>query len=113
VVVFRSLNEENIQNIVSLELDKVSHRLVEHGLTLTATPVALTQLGDLGYDPEMGARPLKRIIQQHVEDPLSDAVLAGEFVDGDTVLVDVDDGGTIILTKELASDKETEPAPAA
>ncbi len=113
VVVFRSLNEADIQNIVSLELNKVSHRLVEHGLTLTATPVALTQLGDLGYDAEMGARPLKRIIQQHVEDPLSDAVLAGEFVDGDTVLVDVDDGGEIILTKELASDKETEPAPAA
>ena len=113
VVVFRSLNEENIQNIVSLELDKVSRRLVEHGLILTATPVALTQLGDLGYDADMGARPLKRIIQQHVEDPLSDAVLAGEFVDGDTVLVDVDDGGTIILTKEIASDKEKEPAPAA
>jgi len=113
VVVFRSLNEANIQSIVSLELDKVSLRLVEHGLTLTATPVALTQLGDMGYDPDMGARPLKRIIQQHVEDPLSDAVLAGEFVDGDTVLVDVDDGGTIILTKELASDKEIEPAPAA
>ena len=113
VVVFRSLNEADIQNIVSLELNKVSKRLVDHGLTLTATPVALTQLGEMGYDPEMGARPLKRIIQQHVEDPLSDAVLAGEFVDGDTVLVDLDDGGTIILTKELASNKEAEPAPAA
>jgi ATP-dependent Clp protease ATP-binding subunit ClpC len=113
VVVFRALNEADIQQIVSLELDKVSERLVEHGLTLTATPVALTELGELGYDPEMGARPLKRIIQQQVEDPLSDAVLAGDFVEGDTVLVDLDDGGEIILTKEVASDKKAEPAPAA
>jgi len=113
VVVFRSLNEEDIQEIVSLELDKVSDRLVEHGLNITATPVALTQLGELGYDPEMGARPLKRVIQQQVEDPLSDAVLAGKFVEGDTVLVDLDDGGEIILTKELASAKEKDAVPAA
>ncbi len=115
VVVFRTLNQEDIQQIVSLELDKVSVRLVEHGLTLNATPVALTELGVLGYDPEMGARPLKRVIQQQVEDPLSDAVLAGEFVEGDTVLVDLDDGGEIILTKEAApaKKKKAEPAPAA
>ena len=115
VVVFRTLNQEDIQQIVSLELAKVSARLVDHDLILTATPVALTQLGELGYDPEMGARPLKRIIQQRVEDPLSDAVLAGRFVAGDTVLVDVDDGGEISLTKEAApaKEKEAEPAPAA
>lgn len=112
VVVFRSLNEADIQRIVSLELDKVSRRLTGHGLILTATPVALTQLGEMGYDPDMGARPLKRIIQQYVEDQLSDAVLAGDFVDGDTVLVDLDDGGKIILTKELASDKEVDAQPA-
>ena len=116
VVVFRSLNQADIQQIVSLELDKVSVRLVDHGLTLNATPVALTQLGELGYDPDMGARPLKRVIQQQVEDPLSDAVLAGEFVEGDVVLVDLDDGGEIILTKETApvkKKKKAEPAPAA
>jgi ATP-dependent Clp protease ATP-binding subunit ClpC len=113
VVVFRALNEENIQSIVSLELDKLTIRLKEHGLTLTATPVALSQLGEMGYDAEMGARPLKRVIQQYVEDPLSDAVLAGTFVDGDTVLVDLDDGGEIILTKELAPAKEADAVPAA
>ena len=111
VVVFRALNEENIQQIVSIELDKVSARLVNQGLTLTATPVALTHLGELGYDPEFGARPLKRIIQQKVEDPLSDAVLAGDFSEGDTVLVDLDDDGEIILTKELAPAMDTEPEP--
>lgn len=111
VVVFRALNEENIQRIVTLELNKLTERLSEHGLTLTASPVALTQLGDLGYDAEMGARPLKRIIQQYVEDPLSDAVLAGNFVDGDTVLVDLDDGGEIILTKSLDTVSEMDAEP--
>lgn len=109
VVVFRALNQEDIQQIVSIELDKVSARLVEQGLILTATPVALAQLGELGYDPEMGARPLKRIIQHKVEDPLSDAVLSGRFIEGDTVLVDLDDGGEIVLAKELAPVKEAEP----
>ncbi|OQX65605.1 MAG: NDP-hexose 4-ketoreductase [Anaerolinea sp. 4484_236] len=113
VVVFRALNKDDIQQIVSIELDKVSARLVETGLTLTATPVALTQLGELGYDPEMGARPLKRVIQQKVEDPLSDAVLAGRFAEGDTILVDLDDGGEIILTKEVASAKEVDAVPVA
>jgi len=113
VVVFRALNEEDIQEIVSLELAKVSARLVEHGLVLSATPVALRQLGDLGYDPEMGARPLKRVIQQQVEDPLSDALLAGRFAEGDTILVDLDDGGEILLIKEIASDKEADALPVA
>ncbi len=113
VVVFRALNEDDIQKIVSLELAKVSDRLAEHGLSLKASPVALTQLGKLGYDPEMGARPLKRIIQQKVEDPLSDALLAGRFAENDTILVDLDDGGEIILAKEPASVKKTEPEPTA
>jgi len=113
VVVFRALNEEDIQEIVSLELAKVSARLVEHGLVLSATSVALRQLGDMGYDPEMGARPLKRVIQQQVEDPLSDALLTGRFAEGDTILVDLDDGGEIILIKEVASDKEADALPVA
>jgi ATP-dependent Clp protease ATP-binding subunit ClpC len=89
VIVFRSLNKESIQQIVELEIKKVSERLEEHDIVLTATPAALEMLADLGFDPEMGARPLKRVIQQKVEDALSDAMLAGEFEDGDTVIVDV------------------------
>ena len=92
VIVFRSLNKDNIKQIVQLELRKVSERLEEHAIVLNATPLALDTLADLGYDPEMGARPLKRVIQQKVEDALSDALLSGEFEDGDTVVVDVVDG---------------------
>ena len=113
VVVFRSLNKEDIQNIVQLELDKVSERLQEHNLILTATKEGLALLADMGYDAEFGARPLRRVIQQQVEDPLSDRVLAGEFDEGATILVDVDEDGGITLTSKKEKKKEKTPEPAA
>ncbi len=97
VIVFRALNQEDILKIVSLELDKVRERLAEHGHALEATPAAMERLAELGYDPEMGARPLKRIIQQKVEDPISEALLAGKFAEGTTIIVDVDEEGEIVL----------------
>jgi ATP-dependent Clp protease ATP-binding subunit ClpC len=111
VIIFRSLNKEDIQKIVSLELDKVAERLKEHNLVLTATPVALAALADQGYDAEFGARPLKRVIQQKVEDPLSDRVLGGEFQNGDSVLVSLDAEGEIVLERDGAKE-ETAEAPA-
>lgn len=108
VIVFRSLNKEDITNIVQLELDKVALRLEDHELELSATPAALELLADLGYDPEMGARPLRRVIQQKIEDKLSDAVLAGEFKDGDFIIVDVEED-EIILHHQ---DEEAEPTEA-
>ena len=100
VIVFRALNKDDIKQIVELELNKVAVRLEEHEIVLTASPEALGVLADLGYDPEMGARPLKRVIQQKVEDTLSDALLAGEFSDGETVIVDVKDEDIILRRKE-------------
>jgi ATP-dependent Clp protease ATP-binding subunit ClpC len=97
VIVFRALNREDIQKIVSLELDKVAGRLKEHEISLSATQAALDKLGDEGYDPEMGARPLRRVIQQKVEDPLSDALLSGLFHDNDAVQVDMNEEGEIVL----------------
>jgi ATP-dependent Clp protease ATP-binding subunit ClpC len=96
VIVFRALNREDIRQIVSLELGKVTERLAEHELKLTATEGALDLLAVQGYDPEMGARPLRRIIQLKVEDPLSDALLSGQFHEGDTILVDVADGEPVL-----------------
>jgi len=110
VVIFRSLNKEDIQKIVSLELDKVAERLKEHNLALTATPEALMALADQGYDSDFGARPLRRVIQQRVEDPLSDRVLGGEFQNGDGVLVNLNAEGEVVL--ERAAEKEKEEAPA-
>jgi ATP-dependent Clp protease ATP-binding subunit ClpC len=108
-VIFRSLNREDIQQIVSLELDKVAERLKEHDLLLTATPEALASLADLGYDAEFGARPLRRVIQQKVEDPLSDKLLSGEFQNGISILVTVDPDHEIVLQREEIPEIEDEP----
>jgi ATP-dependent Clp protease ATP-binding subunit ClpC len=99
-VIFRALNRDDIQKIVSLELAKVAERLREHDLNLTATPEALIEFASLGYDVEFGARPLRRVIQQKVEDPLSDKLLSGEFHNGDSILVTLDPEQEIILERE-------------
>jgi ATP-dependent Clp protease ATP-binding subunit ClpC len=109
VIVFRALNREDIHKIVTLELDKVATRLEESEIKLTATEIALDRLANEGYDPEMGARPLRRVIQLKVEDRLSDAVLAGEFKTGDMVLVDIDpETDDIVLRKGEESPEESE-----
>lgn len=96
VIVFRALNLEDIKQIVDLELAKVALRLEEHALKLEATPQALEKLAEMGYDPEFGARPLKRVIQHSVEDKLSDKVLGGEVQDGDTITVDIEDDEIVL-----------------
>jgi len=111
VIVFRALNREDIQQIVSLEINKVARRLEENAISLTATPAALDLLAAEGYDPDMGARPLRRIIQQKIEDRLSDSLLAGEFSEGDTVMVDVNEDREITLTRgESTTEPEIESA---
>jgi ATP-dependent Clp protease ATP-binding subunit ClpC len=91
VMVFHALNREQIQEIVDLEVEKVSVRLAEHGLSLELSDQARTYLADKGYDPSLGARPLRRVIQNEVEDALSEALLGGRFEAGDKVLVVVED----------------------
>jgi len=108
VIVFRSLNKGDIRQIVNLELNKVTERLAEHEVTLTATETALDLLAEQGYDPEMGARPLRRVIQQKVEDPLSDALLSGTFHEGDTILVDISEEGVVLKRAEVP-EKAPEP----
>jgi ATP-dependent Clp protease ATP-binding subunit ClpA len=86
--------------------------LKDHELVLTASEEALSLLATQGYDSEFGARPLRRVIQQKVEDPLSDRVLAGEFVDGDTIKVDINEDGELVLNKgEVILDKSEETLP--
>ncbi|HEY61407.1 MAG TPA: ATP-dependent Clp protease ATP-binding subunit [Anaerolineae bacterium] len=113
VIVFRSLNKDDLAKIVSLELDKVAKRIEDHDLALTATSEAVSLLADLGYDPDMGARPLRRIIQQKIEDQLSDALLSGEFVEGDKIVIDIepqeDEEPVIILRK--GDDEESTETP--
>ena len=104
VVVFHSLSKDHIKEIVDLELAKLRERLVEKSLQLEITPEGVDMLVKMGYNPEMGARPLRRVIQEKIENPLSDAVLSGQFSNGDIVLVEAElgedeDDGEIILTK--------------
>ncbi len=96
-IVFRALTQDEIKQIVNLELDKVRERLIEHAITLEVTEAARSWLADKGYDAEYGARPLRRLIQNEVEDALSDGILSGRFQIADVVRVDVDTDGTLIL----------------
>jgi ATP-dependent Clp protease ATP-binding subunit ClpC len=103
IIVFRALSKPNIREIVVLELDKLAERLKENGLTLEATDAALDQLVEDGYDADMGARPLRRVIQNTIEDKLSDALLGGDYKAGDVILVDIEeteDGPSIFLCKK-------------
>ncbi len=113
VIVFRSLNKEDIRKIVTLELHKVTERLAEHAVTLNSTVPALDLLAEQGYDPEMGARPLRRVIQGKVEDPLSDALLAGEFHEGETIQVAVDKGEIVLRKQEDKPEAEKVAEPSA
>ena len=91
-VVFHALGKEHMQGIANIQLQRLRKRLGERDLGLDISPAALAQLVEVGYDPVFGARPLKRAIQTHLENPLAQRILAGDFVPGSTVHVDYKDG---------------------
>src|SRR4051812_44800700 len=105
IVEFEPLKRDEIAQIVELQVKRVSDRIAEKGITIELTDDAKTLIGNLGYDPAYGARPLKRVIQKQLVDKLALALLRGEFAAGDHVRVDARDG-------ELGFEK-TAPAPAA
>jgi ATP-dependent Clp protease ATP-binding subunit ClpC len=90
IITFSPLSREQMRAIVDLQMNEVQERLSEHGLNVQLTDAARNWLADVGYDPDFGARPLRRALQKHVESPLSVSVLSGDFSGGDTILVDVD-----------------------
>ena len=96
-VVFHSLNKEQIHQIVDLMLLQVTKSLNEKSINLEVTDPAKEFLGNKGYDPVYGARPLRRVIQDEVEDKLSESLLRGDFKAGDTVKVDYD-GEKIVIS---------------
>ncbi len=96
-IIFRSLSRDEIKRIVDLELNKVRARLLEHAITLEADDTALGWLGEHGYNPEFGARPLRRLIQNEIEDRLSDGILTGEFGLASIVRIEVDEDGGLAL----------------
>ncbi len=92
IVEFAPLSRDQLSAIVELQVERVARRVTERGITLVLTDAARGLLGELGYDPTYGARPLKRVIQKHLVDRLALAILEGEFREGDTVEVDAGDG---------------------
>jgi ATP-dependent Clp protease ATP-binding subunit ClpB len=90
MIVFHPLRKEQLTLIVDVQLENLRKRLSARGLKLDLTDAAKRLLADEGYDPQLGARPLKRVIQQRLENPLANRILAGEFMEGDTIRVDAD-----------------------
>jgi ATP-dependent Clp protease ATP-binding subunit ClpA len=86
------LSKQEITQIVDLLLDLVQERLLEQNLTLLVTNAAKELIAEEGYDPDFGARPLRRVIQHKIEDSLSESILAGTCAPGDTVQADVENG---------------------
>jgi ATP-dependent Clp protease ATP-binding subunit ClpB len=107
VVIFHRLSREDIARIVDLQVELLAGRVRERGIEIELTDDARTLLGNLGYDPTYGARPLKRVIQRQLVDKLALALLEGEFSEGDVVRVDVADGD---LTFEKAGTREAAAA---
>ena len=98
IVVFHPLDKAQIRSIARIQMSGLEKRLAERGLKLQLSDDALALLANVGFDPVYGARPLKRAIQQQLENPLAQRILAGEFASGDTVRVEAK-GGELVFDK--------------
>ncbi|MBE2239694.1 MAG: NDP-hexose 4-ketoreductase, partial [Caldilineaceae bacterium] len=118
IMVFRSLSKDEIAQIVELELRPLRLQMAEQEMMLKLTEAARLAIAEAGYDPEYGARPLRRVIQNQIQDPLSEGMLSEKYVPGDTIMIDHrevtgEDGGlTKQFTFEVSEHKEVEKADA-
>jgi ATP-dependent Clp protease ATP-binding subunit ClpC len=102
IIVFHELTEEQLRDIVELMVGELEKRLAERKLGIVLTKKAKSWLAREGYDPTFGARPLRRVIERYVENPLSSKLLRGEFKEGDTVQVDISTDGLTFTTRATA-----------
>ncbi|MBX9971432.1 ATP-dependent protease ATP-binding subunit ClpC [Cytobacillus firmus] len=100
IIVFHALEKKHLQEIVTLMSDTLTKRLKEQDITLELTDAAKEKISVEGYDPEYGARPLRRAIQKHIEDRLSEELLKGTVLTGQSVVIDVKDGEFVVKTAE-------------
>jgi ATP-dependent Clp protease ATP-binding subunit ClpB len=101
IIVFRPLGQDDIRTVVSLQLRRVIDLMAKRGITIEVTDEAKDWLAKLGYDPQYGARPLKRVIQKHVVNGMSEKILEGAFEDHDTVVIGLDTHGLIAFTRKI------------
>ncbi len=95
IIVFHALKSEQIRAIAELQVDRLRARLKDQNIDLDVSTEALDNLGSTGFDPVYGARPLKRAVQNHLETPIAESILAGRFGPGDVIAVDVKDGALV------------------
>jgi ATP-dependent Clp protease ATP-binding subunit ClpB len=100
VIVFRPLGKEDIRKVVALQLRRVVAMMEKKGIRLLVTGEAVEWLAKLGFDPQYGARPLKRVIQKHLVNPLAEKLLEGEYGEGDAVEAGLDTHGLITLARK-------------
>ena len=103
IIVFHSLSREDLAQIIQVQLKRLRKILAGQGLNLELSDKAIVFLAEKGYDPTYGARPLKRAIQQYVQDPLAMALLQGQFKRGDTIFADVENG-QVVFFKEMVGE---------
>ena len=96
IIMFHPLDEKQIRKIVDLKLERVQKRLEEKKITLTISSKAKDWLGEKGFDPDLGARPLKRVVQSELLDPLAMKIIEGNIEDGDSVKVGVEKGELVV-----------------
>jgi ATP-dependent Clp protease ATP-binding subunit ClpC len=109
IIVFHALSLAHIQQIIRLMIDKINKQLTEKGIELVLTPAAEAALVEKGYDPQYGARQLRRTIQKHIEDPLAEAIVRGQVPESARIDVDVD-GGNFVFRESRAADAPLELA---
>lgn len=108
IVQFDRLSRDDMDGIVAIQLKVLEGRLLDRKITLQVAPDAMTWLADKGYDPVYGARPLKRVLQKYLQDPLAEMILSGAVADGAQVVIAADEGGLLIgddATPETPADK--------
>jgi ATP-dependent Clp protease ATP-binding subunit ClpC len=103
IIVFHELSEEQLKGIVDLMLKDLQKRLSEHKVTIELTDKAKAWLAKEGYDPVYGARPLRRVIERNIENPLSGELLRGELKEGDAVRIDIDKEGKLAFKNKAAA----------
>jgi ATP-dependent Clp protease ATP-binding subunit ClpC len=108
VIVFHALSRQDINQIVDLELAKVRERLLECDTTMEVTDAARDLLAEKGYSDEYGARPLKRVIQNQVEDALSDAILECRFDEDSAIVVDAEDDEVVLRQAKVEKEEQSE-----
>lgn len=102
IIVFHSLNKEHTAKIVNIMIDKLNAKLADKNIRLKLTDKAMQYLIDTGYDPEYGARPLRRLVQREIEDKLSESLLLGEVKEGDDITVEKGEGGLKFIRKKAS-----------